>query len=86
MQAIANHIQQTQGVLRPLKENLHATQNKMKQQADKKKNELAFKPSDWVFFKLHPYNHTSLKRGGQYKLESRFYGPYKVLQKIGEVA
>ena len=38
-----------------------------------------------VYFRLHPQK-TSLKRNGAENLKLRYYGPYKVIQKIGEVA
>ena len=36
--------------------------------------------------RLNPYKQTSLKRNGEEKINPRYYGPYKVIQKIGEVA
>ena len=39
-----------------------------------------------VFFKLQPYKKITLKRSGVEKLKPRFYGPYKVIGKVGEVA
>ena len=35
---------------------------------------------------MHPYKQTYLKRNGEKKLNPRYYGPYKVIWKIGEVA
>ena len=35
---------------------------------------------------LQPYEKTSIKRNGAEKLKPILYGPYKVIQKIGEVA
>ena len=35
---------------------------------------------------MHPYKQTSLKRNAAEKLKTSYYGPYKVIQKIGEVA
>jgi hypothetical protein len=39
-----------------------------------------------VFFRLQPYKHSLLKRSGAEKLNLRFYGPYKIIRKVGEVA
>ena len=39
-----------------------------------------------MYFRLHTYKQTSLKRNGVENLKRRYYGPYKVIQKIGEVA
>ena len=35
---------------------------------------------------LQPYRQSSLKQKGAEKLKPRFYGPYKVIRKVGEVA
>ena len=35
---------------------------------------------------MEPYKQTSLKKNGAKNLKPRYYGPYKVVRKIGEVA
>ena len=39
-----------------------------------------------VYLWLQPYRQSSLKKKGAEKLKPRFYGPYKVVRKVGEVA
>lgn len=38
-----------------------------------------------VFLRLQPYKQSSIKINGAEKLKPKFYGPYKILRKIGEV-
>eukprot|EP00253_Pinus_taeda_P010515 PITA_10515 len=49
-------------------------------------SERQFQEGDQVFLRLQPYKQTSLKDKGCQKLSPQFYGPYQVLQHIGEVA
>lgn len=65
--------------------NLLAAQNRMKVQADKRR-QIEFQVDDWVFLKLQPYRLKSLARKVNEKLSPRFYGPFKILEKIGKVA
>ncbi|KAL4558872.1 hypothetical protein LXL04_037076 [Taraxacum kok-saghyz] len=58
----------------------------MKVQADKKRTEVEFKEGEIVYLKLKPYRQQSLARRKFEKLAARYYGPYKVLQKVGKVA
>lgn len=58
----------------------------MKQQADQHRSERQFQEGDQVFLRRQPYKQTSLKDKGCQKLSPKFYGPYRVLQRIGEVA
>jgi hypothetical protein len=39
-----------------------------------------------VYLRLHPYRKSSLKKKGAEKLKPRFYGPYMITRRVGEVA
>lgn len=41
---------------------------------------------DWIFLKLQPYVQQSVAQRASHKLSFKFFGPYKVLQKVGVVA
>ena len=58
----------------------------MKQQADQHRSERTFDTDDMVFLCLQPYQQFSLELKGPHQLAPRFYGPYRLLQKIGSVA
>ena len=69
-----------------LKENLQATQNQQKLYVDRHRVEHSFEVGDLVYLRLQPYRQSSLKKKGAEKLKPRFYGPYEVVRKVGEVA
>ena len=39
-----------------------------------------------VFLRLQPYRLSSLKKSGAKKLKPKFYGPYRIVRRVGEVA
>jgi hypothetical protein len=86
VQVVEDHIEHQQEVLKLLKDNLVTTQNRMKQQVDQHHNEREFEVGDWVFLRLQPYKQMSLKQQKKdNKLAPKYYGPYKVLQRIGSM-
>ena len=48
--------------------------------------ERSFEVGYLVYLRLQPYRQSSLKKKGAEKLKRCFYGPYKVVRKVGEVA
>lgn len=58
----------------------------MKLQADKGRTDRQFQVGDHVLLKLQPYTQQSAARRPCPKLAYRFYGPFSVLQRLGQVA
>ena len=69
-----------------LKQNLPSAQARMRSQADLHRIDISFTVRDWVYLKLQPYRQHSLRLKGFNKLSLRFYGPFQVVQKVGQVA
>jgi len=66
-------------------DNLRVAQSHHKSYADTRMRELAFEEGDYVYVKVSPMR--SLKRFNMKgKLAPRYVGPFKVLQRCGEVA
>ncbi|XP_019260182.1 PREDICTED: uncharacterized protein LOC109238210 [Nicotiana attenuata] len=73
-------------VLTVLKENLHRAQIRMKTYADAHRTDLQPEVGDWAFVKLKPYRQLSLRLRNCHKLGKRYFGPYRVVKRIGSVA
>ena len=86
VEAVNDHLQKRQQIMSLLKQNLLLAQERMKIQADKHRMERSFTDGEWVYVKLQPYRQRSLKPTALGKLSPKFYGPFQVLHKVGEVA
>lgn len=69
-----------------VKQHLLRAQERMKRQADKGRSERCFNVGDSVFLKLQPYAQTSLAPRANQMLSFKFFGPFRVLERIGSVA
>lgn len=68
-----------------LKKNMHEAQIQMKNYADKRQTEREFNVGDIVFVKSQSYRQQFVEHRNSQKLALRFYGPFEVLQRIGDV-
>jgi hypothetical protein len=68
-----------------VRENLRVIQSRQKSYTNRRRRELSFKVGDFVYLKVSPMRglHRFKVRG---KLTPRFIGPFKILEKRGEVA
>ncbi|KAL5731844.1 hypothetical protein ACHQM5_004534 [Ranunculus cassubicifolius] len=69
-----------------IKDNLLFAKARMKFYADKRRTERVFKVGDYVYLRLQPYRQHSVSVRRNLKLAPRFFGPYKITEKIGTVA
>ncbi|GMH17036.1 hypothetical protein Nepgr_018877 [Nepenthes gracilis] len=64
---------------------LRVARVKQKSYTDRRRSELRFKVRDFVFLKVSPSKGVS-RFEIKGKLKPRFIGPFKILEKVGEVA
>lgn len=69
-----------------LQQQLKRAQDRMKAQADRHRTERSFEVGDSVLLKLQPFIQTSIAQRPFQKLAFRYYGPFKILAKVGAVA
>ncbi|GJY18720.1 transposon ty3-G gag-pol polyprotein [Tanacetum coccineum] len=84
--AVGGYLQDRDELLKTLRHNLLEARNRMKMYADQHRREVQFKVGDFVYIKLQPYRQTSVVNRVSAKLAPRFFGPYKVLDRVGQVA
>jgi hypothetical protein len=78
-------LQESEKQVRMIRENLRVAQSRQKSYADHGRRELSFEVGDFVYLKVSPMRGLHrLKVQG--KLAPRFIGPFKILEKRGEVA
>jgi hypothetical protein len=83
---LSRWLEDRQLMLQLVRQHLLRAQARMKRQADKRRSERSFSVGDMVFVKLQPYVQSSVARRAHHKLAFRFFGPYRVLARIGHVA
>jgi hypothetical protein len=69
-----------------IKQHLTRSRLRMKRQEDKHRSERVFAVGDMVFLKMQPYVQTSLAPRSNQKLAFKYYGPFRVVARIGKVA
>lgn len=85
--ALDRSLQKREELIALMKFHLMRAQNRMKQYADTRRSDRDFKLGDFVYLKLQPYRQHSLKgKKVPHKLSPRFYGPFRVIDKIGSAA
>ncbi|KAF7844751.1 Ty3/gypsy retrotransposon protein [Senna tora] len=69
-----------------IKSNLQKAQDRMRAQANTKRRDLTFQVGDAALLRIQPYKQHSLAKRRYQKLAPRFFGPYEVLRRVGNVA
>ncbi|GJS56776.1 putative reverse transcriptase domain-containing protein [Tanacetum coccineum] len=78
-------IQETTEKIVQIKQRMQATHDRQKSYADLKRKPMEFQVGDKVMLKVSPWKGV-VRFGKRGKLNPRYVGPFKVLEKVGEVA
>lgn len=73
-------------ILQKLRDSMGEAQRRMKHYADLNRTERVLEVGDMVYLKLQPYRQAAFGIRGSLKLRSKFYGLFKVIEKVGKVA
>lgn len=78
-------LQDRKTAMQTIRDKLQEPQNRMKHFADQHRIERVLQVGDWVYLRLQPYKQTTLAMRRNLKLSPKFYGPYQIIGKIGNL-
>lgn len=84
--AVDQFLKERSEIQRLVKENLVKARERMVWYANKKRSDREFIEGDEVYLKLQPYRQTTVQARTNHKLSARYYGPYKIVRRVGKVA
>jgi hypothetical protein len=86
IEAVDSILADRQQLLITLRQKLLKAQATMKTFADKHRRDIAFEVGSFVYVRLRPYRQKTATNTTYTKLSKRYYGPFKVVERIGQVA
>jgi hypothetical protein len=84
--AVAQQLVENDEFLTEIRDRLEQAQQHYKSYYDKKHQDLQFSAHDWVWLRLLNRPVASLDITGRGKLGPHFYGPFKIIKRMGNVA
>ncbi|KAK9071834.1 hypothetical protein SSX86_008263 [Deinandra increscens subsp. villosa] len=69
-----------------LKSAIERARSRMVRQANKKRMDKEFNLNDYVYLRLQDYRQKSVENRRHRKLSRRFFGPYKIIERVGDTA
>ena len=78
-------VQMTCDKIKVIRDRLKIAQDRQKSYADNRRRDLEFEVGDMVFLRISPWKGV-LRFGKRGKLSPRYIGPYRIVERIGEVA
>ncbi|XP_027158351.1 uncharacterized protein LOC113759970 [Coffea eugenioides] len=82
---VVHWIEEAREKVKLIRQRIQAAQSRQKSYADNRRKDLEFAVGDQVFLKITPLK-MSLMTGKGKKLQPKFVGSYKILQRVGNVA
>ena len=86
VEAVDRSLQTREAAIQLLKFHLRRAQQRMKHQADRGRTDREFDIGEFVYVKLQPYRQKTIANRKCLKLVAKYFGPYKILDRIGAVA
>lgn len=83
---VEQYFQERREILEELKRELGTTRNLMEQTANKRRSARTFAVGDQVFLKVKRFLQPAITKGSVSKFSPKYFGPYTILAKVGEVA
>jgi hypothetical protein len=86
VEAVKEVLRNREQIFNLLCQNIKHAQQRMKKYIDLKRTERELEIGQQVYLRLQPYRQTSISHRRALKLTPQFYGPFRIIRRVGKVA